>query len=103
MRRGLGAAFLFMLALDTLGAVMGAGTLKPFLPPPRMYLATWLLFALLGFAASVGPRAARFASRLGWLIVLGALLGKYGPIVVNSSNTTANLVASPDNTGAGAS
>jgi hypothetical protein len=98
--RGLGGAFLFMLALDTLGALAGAGTGKPFLPPPRMYLATWVLFALLGLVASTGPRAARFAGRLAWVTVLGALLGKYGPLFIGALNKGANLVASPDNTGA---
>lgn len=94
--KGLGGAFLFMLGLDTLGAVAGSGTGQPFLPPPRMYLATWVLFALLGLAAGFGPRVARLASRLGWVIVLGALLGKYGPIFIGALNRTANVVAAPD-------
>lgn len=87
-----------MLGLDTLGALAGSGTGEPFLPPPRMYLATWILFALLGLVAGAGPRAARLASRLGWVSVLAALLGKYGPIFIGALNQGAGLVASPDNT-----
>lgn len=95
MRRGLGAAFTFMLALDTIGAVVGAGTDRPFLPPPRMYLATWVLYAILGIVAGLGPAAARFATRLGWLIVLGALLGNYGKVFLAAVNATAHTVAEP--------
>jgi hypothetical protein len=98
MRSGLGSAFTFMLGLDTLGAFAGAPGTGPFLPPPRMYLATWVLYSLLGFLAGVGPRAARFATRLGWLIVLGAMLGKYGRLFIAALNRTAQTVAPTDST-----
>jgi len=95
VKRGLGTAFTFMLVLDTLGAVVGAGTSRPFLPPPRMYLATWVLYAILGLVSGFGPGAARFATRLGWVIVLGALLGNYGKVFLSAVNATANAVAEP--------
>lgn len=96
MRKGLGAAFVVMLGLDTLGAFAGAAGGRPFLPPPRMYLATWMLYGILGAVAGIGPRVAQFASRLGWLIVLGALLGKYGSVLVGAVNRTAQLTTPTD-------
>jgi hypothetical protein len=73
------------IAVETIGAVDPFGG-KVKLPSPRQYLATLVLWFVLGLAASVGPRTARAAGQLSVLVLLTMLLGKYGHKVVSFLN-----------------
>lgn len=82
--KSLAASYIAMLFIDTIG-----GGVKPFdgvpsyLPSPRRYLATFFLWGLFGLVAGVGPRAARLASRGGWITVLTAtFVGPAGSRIV---------------------
>jgi hypothetical protein len=83
------------IAVETIGAVDPFGG-KVKLPSPRQYLATLVLWFVLGLAASVGPRTARAAGQLSVLVLLTMLLGKY------RSKFLALLEGASDVAGAGA-
>ena len=86
----LAATFVGMLFVDTIGAVDPFGG-KVYLPSPRVYLATFLLWGMLGFMAGFGPRASRLAGRLGSLTLLTAMVvGPFGPKAVAFLNGTAS-------------
>jgi len=79
----LASTFMAKLFLDTIG------TLDPFvpgsvkLPAPRSYLATIILWGLLGMASAFGPGPAKVAGRLGLLTLTTSLvLGRSGQAAV---------------------
>lgn len=77
--KSLAATFLAMLFVDTIGAIDPFGPAKVFLPSPRHYLATFLLWGLLGIVAGFGENAARVAGRLSSVVLLAAaVLGPFG-------------------------
>jgi hypothetical protein len=80
------------IAVETIGAVDPFGG-KVKLPSPRQYIATVVLWFVLGLVASVGPRAARAAWQLSALVLLTMLIGKYGSKVVAFLNTAAGATA----------
>lgn len=71
----LAATFVAMLFVDTIG---GIDQRHP-LPSPRRYLATFLLWGLLGLVVGFGERAARLAGRLSAVVLLTAVVvGPFG-------------------------
>lgn len=85
----LAITFIAALALRTLGALDPFGG-KVYLPSPRGYVATWLLWFVLGLAAAVGPRASRLAGQLSALVVLTMLVtGSSGRKLVSFLNASA--------------
>jgi hypothetical protein len=76
--KSLAATFLAMLFVDTIGAVDPFGG-RVYLPSPRVYLATFLLWGVLGIAAGFGDNAARVAGRLSSVVLLtAAVVGPFG-------------------------
>jgi hypothetical protein len=76
--KSLAATFVAMLFVDTIGAVDPFGG-KVYLPSPRNYLATFLLWGLLGLMAGFGDNAARLAGRISALVLLtAAVIGPFG-------------------------
>lgn len=74
----LASTFTAMLFVDTIGAVDPFGG-KVYLPSPRQYLATFLLWGIFGLMAGFGSRAARLAGRLSALTLLtAAVVGPFG-------------------------
>lgn len=77
--KSLAASFVAMLFVDTIGAIDPFGPGKVFLPSPRRYLATFLLWGLLGIVSGFGPNAARVSGRLAGVVLLAAaVLGPFG-------------------------
>lgn len=84
----LATTFFAMLAVDTIGAVDPFGG-KVYLPSPRQYLATFLLWGIMGLAAGVSDNAARLAGRLSLLMLLTAtVIGPFGRKAVRFLNAT---------------
>jgi hypothetical protein len=84
----LSATFMAMLFVDTLGAIAPFSR-KVYLPSPRMYLATFLLWGIFGLVASVSDAAARVVGRLSLLMLLTAtVIGPFGRKAVNFLNAT---------------
>lgn len=74
----LASTLLAMLFVDTMGAVDPFGG-KVYLPSPRQYLATWLLWGIFGIVAGFGPRAAQLAGRLSIVtLITAAVVGPFG-------------------------
>jgi hypothetical protein len=65
----LSATMLAAIAVQTIGALDPYGG-KKYLPSPRRYVATLLLWGILGLAAQTGPNAAKFSVRLALLVLL---------------------------------
>jgi hypothetical protein len=85
----LAATFCAMLFVDTIGAIDPFGG-KVYLPSPRHYLATFLLWGLLGLVAGVGDRASRLAGRLSAVVLLSAaVLGPFGKKAIAFLNAAA--------------
>ena len=86
----LGATLLAAIAVETIGAV------DPFhgrsqMPSPRRYIATILLWFVLGLVAQIGERAARMAGQLAALIVVTmTVLGPFGARAVRFLNQAAH-------------
>jgi hypothetical protein len=77
--KSLAASFLAMLFVDTIGAVDPFAGTPTYLPSPRSYLATFLLWGLLGLVAGFGDSAARLAGRTGAVVLLtAAVIGPFG-------------------------
>ena len=76
--KALAASFLAMIFVDTVGALDPFGG-KVYLPAPRAYVATFLLWGLLGILAGFGENASRLAGRIGAVTLLtAAVLGPFG-------------------------
>jgi hypothetical protein len=71
----LAATFLAQLAILTVGAVDPFGG-KVYLPSPRRYVATWLLWFVLGLLSVLGDGVKKAAGRLAALVVLATLLSE---------------------------
>jgi hypothetical protein len=98
-QRVLGATMSGALAVQTIAAVapFGGGV---YLPPPRVYVAIWTLWGLLGLVAGLGARAERLAGRFSLLVLLSmAVLGPFGRKAVTFIDTVART-ASLDQGGA---
>lgn len=88
----LAVTFVGMLFVDTLGAITQAG--KAQLPSPRRYLATFLLWGILGMVAATSPRAARASAQLALLVLTtAAVAGPFGKRLVGFLNKTAHLTS----------
>ena len=75
------------LTIETVGALDPFGPEKVQLPSPRTYVATLVVWWVLGLVAGIGPSATRAASALGWLVVLLRLVTPpFGPKVLRSVN-----------------
>lgn len=89
--KSLAASFVAMLFVDTLGGVDPFGKhskVPSFLPSPRHYLATFLLWGLLGLVAGFGPNAARLAGRIGLVVLItAAVVGPFGKRAVGFIET----------------
>jgi peptidoglycan/LPS O-acetylase OafA/YrhL len=87
--RRLGATLLAAIALETIGAV-DPFTGRSQMPSPARYVATIVLWFVLGLAAQLGERMARVAGQLATLIVLTmAVLGPFGKRAVDFLNRVA--------------
>lgn len=76
--KALAASFLAMIFVDTIGALDPFGG-KVYLPAPRAYVATFLLWGLLGIVAGFGDHASRLAGRVGAVVLLtSAVVGPFG-------------------------
>ncbi len=74
----LAASFMAMLFVDTIGALDPFGG-KVYLPSPRVYLATFLLWGILGLVALFGAGPKRLARGAALLtLVSAAVLGPFG-------------------------
>jgi hypothetical protein len=74
----LASTFMAMLFVDTIGAVSPFGG-KVYLPSPRQYLATFLLWGIYGVLAGFGDRTARLAGRLSVVtLITAAVVGPFG-------------------------
>lgn len=92
----LAATFAAALFIDTLGGIRPAQGI--YLPAPARYLATFLLWGLLGLASVFGPRAARAAAQLSLLVLLtSAVIGPAGRRLVSFLNTTSALTSQGGN------
>ena len=91
----LAVTFVLMIFLDTLGAIQTLGKVQ--LPSPRRYLATFLLWGILGLVAGLHPRAARASSQLSILVTLTALVlgqgGRTAAKLTGFLDRTANAAA----------
>lgn len=71
------------LAVETIGAVDPFGPGKVYLPAPRRYLATWLLWFVLGLASATGAAGTRLAGHLSLLVLLTmVVIGPFGRKVI---------------------
>lgn len=96
----LAATFLAMLFVDTIGSFSPFADRPTFLPPPRAYLATFLLWGILGLVAGFGDNAARLAGRISTLVlVTAAVVGPFGKRAVGFiEGATQALPATPEGT-----
>lgn len=70
------------LTVQTVGAFDPYGG-ETYLPPPRAYLAVWVLWGILGGLAELGGAWARWAANLSILVFLTSMvLGRFGPKAV---------------------
>ena len=77
-QRLLGTTFTAALAVQTIGAIDPAGG-PVALPSPRRYVATFVVWFVLGLAADFGGRAARAAATFSGLVLLTMLVvGPFG-------------------------
>lgn len=94
----LASTFLAKLFVDTIGSLDPFGG-KVYLPSPRAYLATLLLWGLLGVVAGFGQGAARLAGRLALLVLLtAAVLGPFGKKFVSFLEAAAHYTAPQEGT-----
>ena len=85
----LAATFVAMCFVDTIGALDPFGG-KVYLPSPRTYVATWLLWGCLGILAGFGARASRLAGRIAAVVLLtAAVVGPFGSKAVGFLSATA--------------
>jgi hypothetical protein len=83
----LGTTLMAALAVETIGQLGGKQ-----LPAPRQYLATWLLWFVLGLVAGLGERAERFAWQLSALVVLTMMIvGPFGNRLLGFLNGVGRL------------
>lgn len=88
-QKTLGATLSASLFVQTVAAVSGEGG-EATLPSPSQYVATWVVWGVLGFVASLGERAARFAAQFSVLILLTMIVtGPFGPKAVGFFNAIA--------------
>ena len=84
--RLLATTFFAMLLVDTIGAVDPFGG-KVYLPSPRQYLATFLLWTIFGIGAGFGPNASRYVGRLSVVVLMtAAFVGPFGRKAVRFLN-----------------
>jgi hypothetical protein len=79
-----------MVVVQTIGSVdmPGRGVRK--MPAPRQYLAIFVTWLVLMFAASINSAAERAAAALGWLlVVVGMVVGPFGNQAVDFLRTIA--------------
>lgn len=92
--KALAATFLAKIFVDTIGAIDPFGG-KVYLPSPARYMATFLLWGILGIVAGFGPNAARVAGRIGAVTLLAAaVLGPFGAKAVGFLETVAHAEGS---------
>ncbi len=73
----LGSTLTAALAVETVGAIDPyAG--RVYLPSPRTYLATWIVWFVLGVIASAGGRTARTAGQFSIVVLLTMMMGPFG-------------------------
>jgi hypothetical protein len=86
--KALAATFLAMLFVDTIGAIDPYKG-RVYLPSPRVYVATFLLWGVLGVVAGFGEHASRLAGRIGAVVLLVAtVIGPFGKKAVGFVNAT---------------
>lgn len=74
----LSATFIAKLFVDAIGAIDPFGG-NVYLPSPRKFLATFMLWGLFGFAAAFGRGASVLAGRLSVVVLLTAIvIGPFG-------------------------
>jgi hypothetical protein len=93
----LAATFMALLFVDTIGALSPFGG-KVYLPSPRKYLATFLLFGLLGLVAGFGERASKLSGRIGAVVLLTAVVGTFGKKTLAFLEATAATTATTGGT-----
>jgi hypothetical protein len=77
-QKTLAATMTAALAVEAVAATSPFGG-KVYLPPPRVFLAIWLLWFILGLVAATGPRLARLAGQFSLLLLLTmAVVGPFG-------------------------
>lgn len=92
----LAATFLAKLFVDTIGAIDPFGG-RIYLPAPARYLATFLLWGVLGIASGFGPNASRVAGRLSAVVLLAAMvLGPFGAKAISFLKTASALYPSSE-------
>lgn len=94
--KALAATFLAMIFVDTIGALDPFGG-KVYMPAPRAYAATGLLWGILGIVSGFGPSAARLSGRIASVVLLtAAVIGPFGRKAVGFvTATTATLGGTP--------
>lgn len=91
-QKTLGATLSAALAVNTIGAIDPFGGSKVYLPAPRSYAATWIVWWVLGLVASAGPQPARLAGRFSFLVLLAmAMLGPFGAKAVAAFESLAGM------------
>lgn len=94
----LASTFLAMLFVDTIGAIDPFGG-KVYLPSPRVYLATFLLWGIFGLAAGFGAGAAQLARGASVLtLITAAVIGPFGRKAVTFLNASSSFLAGPGGT-----
>lgn len=74
----LAATFVAKIFVDAIGGLDPFGG-KVYLPSPARFMATFLLWSVLGVVAGVGPNASRIAGRIAAITLLAAaVLGPFG-------------------------
>lgn len=91
-QKTLGATLTMSLFVQTVAAVDPQGDGGVSLPSPAQYVATWVVWGVLGFVASLGERAARFAAQLSVLILTTMVVGgSFGRKAVSFLESIARL------------
>lgn len=94
----LAGTFMAMLFVDTIGALDPFGG-KVYLPSPRAYMATFLLWGILGVVSAFGAGAAQFARGASVLTLLtAAVVGPFGRKAVTFLNASSTFIAGPGGT-----
>ncbi len=90
-QKTLGAPLTASLFVQTVGAIDPRGGAVT-LPSPAQYVATWVVWGVLGLVAGLGDRAARFASQMSVLILTTMVVGgPFGQKAVAFFNSVARL------------
>lgn len=84
--RQLQGSFWLMMAVQTIGAVDMPGKGGRKLPSPRTYVASIVVWSVLGLISDAGGSKA--AAAMGWVTVLtGAIVGPFGKVITDFMNT----------------